>query len=122
MMTQLKICCQVKTVKTVSARTKSKCWMRGKLLEQKPKPITRRAGKKLATKRETYAAKVNDESKKGYKTRMRGLISAGTRAYKKIKDTGNLTTEEALFFLPPGSVATTETLENRWYIRRKLVL
>lgn len=71
---------------------------------------------KLSDKRKIYAIKSNDASKKSYKTKMRGLISDGSRAYGKILAAGTLQEWEALNYLPPGSTVQRSVLDNRCLI------
>ena len=71
---------------------------------------------KLIEKRKTYAAKTNDAAKKGYKTKMRGLVSDGTRIYGKILSSGSLQEWETLHYLPPGSSVQRSVLDNRCLI------
>ena len=71
---------------------------------------------KLNEKRKVYAAKTNDAAKKSYKTKMRGLVSDGSRIYGKILSSGSLQEWEALHYLPPGSTVQRSVLDNRCLI------
>ena len=45
------------------------------------------------------------------------LVSKGTRLYPSVASASRLSEEDALAFLPPGSLVTKSVLDNRWRIR-----